>query len=146
MMNNPLVVEQARNIVRRADFKTRSGPEARVELLYKLIYQRNPTEVELKLALEYLRSDAAAEWQTNAQAAWEYGYGTFDSATGHVRFFAPMGNFANRAWQPGGKVTDPRLKTLSLTAEGETTANEFGVIRRWVFARRNRKLAKSLQV
>src|SRR5579859_3924455 len=75
MMNSPLVVEQARNVVRRADFKTQSTAESRVDLLYKLIYQRSPTETETKLALDYIRSDAMSEWQTNAPAAWDYGYG-----------------------------------------------------------------------
>ena len=34
MMNSPLVVEQARNLVNRPDFKACSGAEARIQLLY----------------------------------------------------------------------------------------------------------------
>src|SRR5258706_2147342 len=131
MMNSPLVVEQARNVVRRADFKTQSGGEARVTLLYKLIYQRNPTEVEMKLALDYLRSDAATEWQTTAQSAWEYGYGNYDPITHRTKFFAPLTSFANKSWQPGGKTPDARLKGLSLNSEGGPPNQNFAVIRRW---------------
>jgi hypothetical protein len=134
-MNSPLVVEQARNVVRRADFKTQAGAAAHVDMLYKLIYQRTPTEVEMKLALDYLQSDAVAEWQTNAQSAWEYGYGAFDPATGHTKFFAPMGSFANRAWQPGGKAPDARLQGLALTADGGMPVKSFAVIRRWTAPR-----------
>ncbi len=135
MMNSPLVVEQARNVVRRADFKTQAGATAHVDMLYKLIYQRSPSEIEMKLALDYLQSDAAAEWQTNAQSAWEYGYGAFDPATRHTKFFVPMGTFANKAWQPGGKAQDERLKGLALTADGGTPVKSFAVIRRWTAPR-----------
>ncbi|MDB6016991.1 MAG: Protein of unknown function (DUF1553)/Protein of unknown function (DUF1549)/Planctomycete [Pedosphaera sp.] len=135
MMNSPLVVEQARNVVRRADFKTQSGGEARITLLYKLIYQREPTEVEMKLALDYLRSDAATEWQTTPQSAWEYGYGEYDAARHRTRFFAPMRDFANKSWQPGGKTPDARLKNINLTAEGGTAGKSFTGIRRWTAPR-----------
>ncbi len=135
MMNSPLVVEQARNVVRRADFKTQSSGEARVDLLYKLIYQRSPTETETKLALDYLRSDALTEWQTNAPAAWEYGYGLYDSGTRRTRLFVPMGAFANRTWQPGNKQPDEKLKGLNLTPTGGTPGKPYAVIRRWTSPR-----------
>lgn len=135
MMNNSLVVEQARNVVRRADFKAQAGGEAHVKMLYELIYQRNPSEIEMKLALDYLNSDAAAEWQTNAQSAWEYGFGAFDPATKHTKVFAPMGTFTNRAWQPGGKIPDPRFKGLALTVDGGTPIKSLAVIRRWTSPR-----------
>ena len=67
MMNSPLVVEQARSLVNRTDFKNTVGAKERIKLLYDIIYQREPTEVELQLGLEFLteapppeRPDAAA--------------------------------------------------------------------------------------
>ena len=135
MMNNPLVVEQARNVVRRTDFKTQADAKAKLDLLYKLIYQRSPTDVEMKLALDYLRSDVATEWQTNAASAWEYGYGQYDAAAHHTKLFVPFGNFANRAWKPGGTKPDPRLNGLVLTPDGGTPNKLFPVIRRWIAPR-----------
>lgn len=135
MMNNSLVVEQARNVVRRLDFKAQAGAEARVDLLYNLIYQRSPTEIEMKLALDYIRSDAATEWQTTPKAAWEYGYGQYDQTMKRLRFFAPMGTFANRSWQPDGKKLDARLKGLRLTADGGMPVKGFAVVRRWTSPR-----------
>jgi Protein of unknown function (DUF1553)/Protein of unknown function (DUF1549)/Planctomycete cytochrome C len=135
MMNSPLVVEQARNVVRRADFKTQSDAKAKLDLLYKLIYQRSPTEIEVRLALDYLRSDVSTEWQTNAASAWQYGYGQHDPSVHRTKFFVPLGNFANRAWLPGGKNPDARLKGLALTADGGTPNKMFAVIRRWVAPR-----------
>ncbi len=136
MMNNPLVVEQARNVVRRVDFKNQSNAEARIKLLYDLIYQREPTDVEMKIALDYLRSDAATEWQTTAQSAWQYGYGTYDAAAHRTKMFVPFGNYAGNAWQPPAtKNPDARLRGLRLTADGGMPNKAFDVIRRWIAPR-----------
>jgi hypothetical protein len=61
MMNSPLVVEQARNLVNRSDFRQAPGAEDRVTLLYNLIYQRDPTPVEVDLGLNFLRESPPAE-------------------------------------------------------------------------------------
>jgi Protein of unknown function (DUF1553)/Protein of unknown function (DUF1549)/Planctomycete cytochrome C len=135
MMNNPLVVEQARNAVRRVDFKSQSSAEARIELLYKLIYQRSPTDTEKKLTLDYLRSDASSEWQTNAASAWQYGYGEYDATMKRTKLFVPMGTYNGRTWQPGGKNPDAKLKGLVLTPEGGIPGKPYAVIRRWIAPR-----------
>lgn len=54
MMNSPLVVEQARNLVNRQDFKNTVGAKERIKLLYDIIYQREPTDVEIQLGLHFL--------------------------------------------------------------------------------------------
>ena len=54
LMNSPLVIEQARNIINRDDFVTEITPEARVKTLYNLIYQRQPTTEEIKLGLQFV--------------------------------------------------------------------------------------------
>ncbi len=61
MMNSPLVVEQARNLVNRPDFRDAKGPEQRVKLLYDLIYQREPTPVEMQLGLGFLTESPPME-------------------------------------------------------------------------------------
>lgn len=61
MMNSPLVVEQARNLVNRSDFRQATGAEERIKLLYDLIYQREPTPVEVDLGLNFLRESPPAE-------------------------------------------------------------------------------------
>jgi len=135
MMNSPLVVEQARNVLRRVDVAKSSGTEGRIRLLYQLIYQRAPTDLELSLARDYVASDAATDWQTSAQTAWEYGYGAYDEMLHRARSFYRMGTFVNRTWQPGGKTPDPKLKGLSLTGDGGTPDRSFAVIRRWTAPR-----------
>ena len=54
LMNSPLVVEQARNLVDRTDFKSLTNEADRVTLLYELVYQREPTPVEIKLGLNFV--------------------------------------------------------------------------------------------
>jgi len=54
LMNSPLVVEQARNLVDRPDFQSLTNDEDRVTLLYELVYQREPTPVETKLGLNFV--------------------------------------------------------------------------------------------
>ncbi len=54
LMNSPLVVEAARNIVRRPEFISESDPETRVEMLYDLVYQREPTPQEVQLSLRFV--------------------------------------------------------------------------------------------
>ena len=53
LMNNPLVIEQARKIVERADFKKMEDDERRVAYLYNLLYQRPPTAQEVQLGLAF---------------------------------------------------------------------------------------------
>ncbi len=61
MMNSPLVVEQARSLVNRPDFKESAGAEGRIQLLYEIIYQRQPTPVEIKLGVNFIRQSPPAE-------------------------------------------------------------------------------------
>jgi cytochrome c553 len=55
MMNSPLVVEAARALVHRDDFLALTNDTRRVMLLYELIVQRLPSDMEIGLALSFLR-------------------------------------------------------------------------------------------
>jgi mono/diheme cytochrome c family protein len=66
MMNNPLVVELARRLVNKSEFKDLAGPEPKIRFLYERIYQREPTEVETKLGLDYIYDSPAPEQITDA--------------------------------------------------------------------------------
>lgn len=54
MMNSPLVVELAKKLVERQDFTRLKETEKRIELLYKLVYQRLPDEKEIQLGLSFI--------------------------------------------------------------------------------------------
>jgi len=135
MMNSPLVVEQARALVRREDFRTQTKEEDRLRLLYKLIYQRAPTSVETKLALDYLHSDTETAHLQPGKSPWEYGYGEFDAATRRLKQFILMSSYAGNAWQPGSRAANSQLANVSLTADGGMPGRQYAAIRRWTAPR-----------
>jgi len=61
MMNNPLVVELARKLVNSSAFQLIEGDEGKIRFLYERIYQREPTEVETKLGLDFIAESPAPE-------------------------------------------------------------------------------------
>jgi mono/diheme cytochrome c family protein len=61
LMNSPLVIEQARNLIDRIDFNSFTNDDARVTLLYELVYQREPTPVEIKLGLSFVANSPDIE-------------------------------------------------------------------------------------
>jgi hypothetical protein len=58
LMNSPLVVEQARNVIARADVTACKTDEAKIKRLYEVIYQRLPRPEEIQLGLEFLEEAA----------------------------------------------------------------------------------------
>jgi hypothetical protein len=54
LMNHPFVIDAARGILTRSEDATEHNIDARIERLYRLIYCRPPTEVDLALAREFL--------------------------------------------------------------------------------------------
>jgi hypothetical protein len=54
LMNSPLVIEQVRSVVDRADFTAQETDEARIRYLYELFFQRVPTEEEVRYGVEFV--------------------------------------------------------------------------------------------
>jgi hypothetical protein len=137
MMNSPLVVEQARNLTLRTDFKAKAKAEEKIKLLYKLIYQRAPTDVEMKLALDYIRGESAVTAANAGQLAWEYGYGEFNPVEKRVEDFVQLATFNGRAWVLGNRQNATRIGNVMLTANGGQPGNgiQHGAIRRWTARR-----------
>lgn len=57
-MNSLLVIEQARNIVDRPEFRQSLTDQDKVKALYEIIFQRWPKPEELKLAFDFIRGPA----------------------------------------------------------------------------------------
>ena len=55
-MNSPFVVEQAKNLVDRPEFKAAPTEEQKLRWMYQLALQRDPTREEIKLAQEFTRA------------------------------------------------------------------------------------------
>ncbi|HVT72605.1 MAG TPA: PSD1 and planctomycete cytochrome C domain-containing protein [Lacunisphaera sp.] len=61
LMNSPLVVETARKLTHRPEFADLDRDEDRVTSLYLAIFQRPPTEQEVKLGVDYIRANPGGE-------------------------------------------------------------------------------------
>jgi hypothetical protein len=137
MMNSPLVVEQARDLVRRDDFKALTRDEDRFALLYRLIYQRKPSEIELRLAQQYIHGESGASGKNAPELAWEYGTGEFDGVSKQTRNFSRLTTFINGRWQlvPQRIRGEQRQNLAGLSPQGGITSREYNAIRRWTAPR-----------
>src|ERR1700722_3690889 len=136
MMNSPFVIEQATNLVNRADFKAASTDGQRLRLLYQWAYQRDPSREEIEWAGQFLYSPAtgfASEGTTN----WEFGYGGFDEASARVQAFQTLPFFNGHASQGGPALPDPKLGWVILNDAGGHPGNDqqHAAIRRWIAPR-----------
>ncbi len=137
LMNSPFSVEQAKQLVARADVAEAPTADARVRSMYRLVYQRDPTPEETTLALRYLKSASVAGEQAESVSAWQYGYAAFDPATRKINGFRTLPHFVGGSWQGGPAMPDPTLGWVLLRAEGGHPGNnhQFAAVRRWVAPR-----------
>ncbi|MDQ2731427.1 MAG: DUF1553 domain-containing protein, partial [Armatimonadota bacterium] len=137
MMNSPFVVEQAQQLAARPEVAGASEGAGRIGRLYRLLFGRSPTAREVQLGLHYLNL-ASLPLPGNGpdqstSAAWQYGYGEYDEATGRVKTFQPLGHWTGMVWQVGDVFPDPKLGYLLLNPSGGHPGNDLqhAIIRRW---------------
>src|SRR6185295_4179031 len=112
--------------------------EDKLALLYRLIYQRKPTDMEMRLAMNYIHNESSSSSSDAGQigeSAWEYGYGHFDPATKRVKDFNRMTVFDGKAWQLPLDPRKPKLGTIRLNADGGLTSEGISAVRRWTAPR-----------
>ena len=68
-MNSPLVVEAAKSLVSRTDFRLRSTIESRISFLYEMLFQRPPRSDELRLGVEFVSQKPSQEHVTRVANA-----------------------------------------------------------------------------
>ena len=133
MMNSPLVLEQAANMVRRADLLNLRTNQERIQRLYRLIYSRPPNGVEMKLALLYLaREQTAPRGTLPGQPPWEYGMVSLNTRGLVSQFWPIYYNNQRRHWQPGRSLPDRVFGSAHLNAQGGHApgGNQY-IARRW---------------
>ena len=137
LMNSPFVVQQASNLLHRAELKSLSSDEQRIQQLYQIAFQRSPDAEELKLAKKFMQTQAAASPTPAESPAWQYGWGEFDEKSKQVKQFQPLPHFTKYAWQGSTNLPDPKLGWVLLTAQGGHPGNDLqhAAIRRWIAPR-----------
>ena len=133
-MNHPFVVQQAKELLGRADVK---GADAagRVRRIYGHLFQRVPTANEMEQALRFVQEDAPRVIaQVDHSKSWQYGVGEWDESTGRVKDFKPLPHFTGSAWQGDEAWPNAKLGWAQLTATGGHPGNDrkHAVVRRWI--------------
>jgi hypothetical protein len=134
MLNSPFVVQQARQLVLRPEFKAQKSDGDRVKTLYQLAYQRDPASDEIDIAVKFLRGQQTLPPLASEPAVWQYGAGRYDETNKHVAEFRPLPHFTGQAWQGGTKLPDEKLGWVMLSATGGHPGNDLqhAAIRRWI--------------
>jgi hypothetical protein len=131
-LNHPFLVHQAKALVKRTSIEKTS--EARIGLLYRLLFQRSPKSEELASALAFISVDEKPVIVENDRAkAWQHGFGEWDEKSGRVKTFTPLPHFTGHAWQGAEDWPNAKLGWAQLTAEGGHPGNDrqHAVVRRW---------------
>ena len=133
-MNDPMVVDRARAIVRsiRLGGGTR---DAQLSKLFRRVWQREPTDRERNEARQLLSAAAggAVSRPRSTVAAWQYGYGAYDATSQRVTGFSPLPHFNGSSWRGGEAYPDAKLGWVQLTAAGGHPGNtpNHASVRRW---------------
>ncbi|HEY3902083.1 MAG TPA: DUF1553 domain-containing protein [Chthoniobacter sp.] len=134
MMNNPFVLEQARALVEKPEFKEPQAYEAEIHELYERVYARKAAASEVDAGLRFVMNAITnPSHREDPGAVWQYGWGGYDE-TSHKVDFHRLTFFNGKAWQGSAKMPDPTLGYVTLNAEGGHAGNDHAhdTIRRWV--------------
>jgi cytochrome c553 len=135
-LNHPFLLRHAQQLAARTS--SAESDQARIQQMYRLLYQRSPTAEQLAAALSLVRQGAdEAETPSLTAVAWQYGYGEYDDATQRTASFEKLPHFTGNAWQGSDAFPDAALGWVQLTADGGHPGNDLkhAAIRRWTAPR-----------
>jgi mono/diheme cytochrome c family protein len=144
-LNHPFIADRSRALGKQLEGISESDAAARIRALYQLVYQREPTDAEMRLAFDFVTVRHDEQLAIRPETlSWEYGYGTLNEADGQVTF-EPLPYFNGAAWQGGPSWPDASLGWVQLTADGGHAGNDpqHAAIRRWKAPRSGRVNIKS---
>ena len=135
MMNSPFVAEMARNMVDRADIKNKIDENQKIKSFYNTAFQRDPTALEVKLGMRFLKQQDEIEKKRAPKKIWTYGFGAYDSSAKRLLRFTelPYYSILDGTWQGGEEYPDSRLGGARIGADGGSPgpSRNISVIRRW---------------
>ncbi len=130
MMNSPFVIEQARQALKRPEIEKAPDDAARLEALYRVLFQRAPDPDEQRDAQTYLKKQVAPP----IEAGWHYGWGWYDPLVNHTKDFHAF-TFVNKDRRgPAAKSPTAQHGYASLNSVGGHPGSllQTGVVLRWV--------------
>jgi mono/diheme cytochrome c family protein len=135
-LNHPLMIGHAQALA--AKTAGAASPEARVQAMYRLLYQRAATAEEVAAAAELVTLAANDRENIPPTAGdWQYGYGGLDEKQSRVASFEKLPHFTGGAWQGGPAWPDAKLGWVQVSAVGGHPGNDLAhaAIRRFVAPR-----------
>ena len=124
LLNSSFVVDRARSLAKLAHPSGEPVPDATaVRALYRLVFQRNPSDVETQRALNYVAAYPKNDVVMPEVNDWSYGSGKFDTEKQRVTGFVPLKFAGNKVAGNGG---------MELSRDGGQPAKEGAIIRRWI--------------
>lgn len=135
-LNDGFIVSQARMTAQKAQEASgkEGGNEEALRWLYKRVYQREPTDLEKHLALDFLAETGGLRMKA-ATGSWMYGVGSADPAVPRAEAFQELAYFdpQSKRYQGGRAFPHPQFTFTSLTASGghPGAGLDGAAIRRW---------------
>ncbi|MGV3606503.1 MAG: PSD1 and planctomycete cytochrome C domain-containing protein [Planctomycetaceae bacterium] len=137
-LNHPFLLQQAKQLAKQVPAD--AAPEAGIRMMFRKVYQREPSEQQVQSAVALLKAAAEVpppppEAETAKQ--WSYAYGEFDPQTQRTKTFTPLPHFTGSAWQGGPNWPDGKIGWAQITASGGHPGNDLAhaIIRRWTAPR-----------
>lgn len=133
LMNHPFVIHLSKLLAGRALDTPGLATEEKIQFLYRRLFQRKPTSMEIETGQEFLSSYQSEAPTFLFGPTWSYGYGTWNPDMESGTQFTPFPHYTGNAWQGSGKLPDPELGWATLNAQGGHPGEnpDFMVIRRW---------------
>lgn len=134
MMNNPFLLELARNATRSPGFRAARTDAERIRWLHRQLLQRAPDPDEEKLGAAFVSAHMQARGVERPAADWTYGVGRYDEQTRQVTGFRPFLEFKDNRWQMAKEFpakNDAAYASLSARSGHPGRNADFSVIRRW---------------
>lgn len=132
-LNGPFAAARAKAL---AAAITNVEPDARVQALYRRLFQRPASPREVSAALRFVAAAAQDEPpppQPVRETPWTYGTGFVDENTRATRAFKPLPHFTGTAWQGSAPWPGGSTGWAQLTATGGHPGDSrtHAVVRRW---------------
>ena len=133
LMNSPFVAEQSLLLAGRREVDAARDAKERIRAMYRIAYQRVPSDAELKLGLALTSGGASPTGGPADVGPWSYGFGALDETGGRVEEFEAFGYFEGDRWQPASLRPQPEFGGLSLSAKGGAPGGrpDLMAVRRW---------------
>jgi mono/diheme cytochrome c family protein len=138
LMNSPLVIESAKQLVASTNFAQLAADTDRIRFLYEATLQRAPSRNELVTLADFVATTPPMDIVRPEATAWRYGRGRYDEVMQRVMWVAELPVFANNQWQVSNKFPDPDRGYMMVNASGGHTGDgglDNVLIRRWTAPR-----------